>query len=244
MILFSVFFFFSFFVLLYYCVLILSNKTRSINRRTVSFTDALMNTSSSPSLNSDVQSALVDAVPVLLQLVQEFGLESILQFNPQQKPEPLITNFMDVNWQYNDPPNPRDAAIGPQAYDNHLYYSFGGVAAANEAAYLTSICNLNRIQADAALGDSPLWFGEWGLPTQFNATNEFLFKWADAQKLAYSQGAGWLFWNFKVERSQLAGDLGRQWSYLEGVELGYLTKDPSKVNDPHVCDAYVNSTQS
>lgn len=52
--------------------------------------------------------------------------------------------------------------------------------------------DLNRVQADAALGDSPLWFGEWGLPTQFNATDDFLFMWADAQKLAYSQGAGWI----------------------------------------------------
>jgi hypothetical protein len=29
---------------------------------------------------------------------------------------------MDILWQYNDPPNPSDAAIGPQAYDHHLYY--------------------------------------------------------------------------------------------------------------------------
>jgi hypothetical protein len=33
---------------------------------------------------------------------------------------------------------------------------------------------------------------EWGLPTQFNATDAFLYKWADSQKLAYSQGAGWI----------------------------------------------------
>ena len=52
--------------------------------------------------------------------------------------------------------------------------------------------DLQRVQADAAVGDSPLWFGEWGLPTQFNATDDFLFKWADAQKLAYSQGTGWI----------------------------------------------------
>lgn len=32
---------------------------------------------------------------------------------------------MDINWQNNNPPNPADAAIGPQGYDNHLYYSFG-----------------------------------------------------------------------------------------------------------------------
>jgi hypothetical protein len=29
---------------------------------------------------------------------------------------------MDILWQYNDPSNPADAAIGPQSYDHHLYY--------------------------------------------------------------------------------------------------------------------------
>lgn len=63
-----------------------------------------------------------------------------------------------------------------------------------------------------------------------------------------------------MEISDAAGDLARQWcdivshrlvyvsdansrlcrrSYLEGVRRGYLTKDPSQLNDPHVCDAYV-----
>lgn len=32
---------------------------------------------------------------------------------------------MDMTWQYNNPPNPADAKDGPQAYDDHLYYSFG-----------------------------------------------------------------------------------------------------------------------
>lgn len=52
--------------------------------------------------------------------------------------------------------------------------------------------DLGRVQADAASGNTPLWFGEWGLPTQFNATDDFLCKWADAQKLAYSQSNGWI----------------------------------------------------
>ena len=56
-----------------------------------------------------------------------------------------------------------------------------------------------------------MWFGEWGLPTQFNATDEFLNKWADAQKMAYSKGAGWIFWNFKIEISELEGDTAREW---------------------------------
>lgn len=33
---------------------------------------------------------------------------------------------------------------------------------------------------------------EWGLPTQFQATDSFLRQWADAQKLAYSKGKGWI----------------------------------------------------
>ena len=37
-----------------------------------------------------------------------------------------------------------------------------------------------------------MWVGEWAISTNFNATDDFLRKWADAQKLAYSQGAGWL----------------------------------------------------
>jgi hypothetical protein len=33
-----------------------------------------------------------------------------------------LVSFMDVNWQHNNPANPAAAAIGPQGYDNHLYY--------------------------------------------------------------------------------------------------------------------------
>jgi len=190
----------------------------------------LPNVNISAVFNAEVRSVLLDTVPILLKL----GIKGL-----SRRKDQLITNFMDINWQFDNPANPSAAAIGPQGYDNHLYYSFGGVADPNEDAYLTSICNLQRIQADAALGNSPLWFGEWGLPTQFNATDAFLFKWADAQKLAYSQGAGWLFWNFKVEKSKLAGNLSRQWSYLDGVELGFLTKDPSKVHNSSVCAPYI-----
>jgi len=190
--------------------------------------------------DSQVVDALVNTAVILAQLASD----SEIQFDIGKScegHEPLVTNFMDVNWQYDDPPNPADAALGPQAYDNHLYYSFGGVADPTPEAYLQSICNLNRVQADATLGDSPLWFGEWGLPTQFHATDEFLQQWADAQKLAYSEGAGWIFWNFKVENSVLANNISREWSYIEGVNLGYLTKDPSQVHNASVCDGFINS---
>jgi hypothetical protein len=33
---------------------------------------------------------------------------------------------------------------------------------------------------------------EWALTAEFNTTDKFLRRWADAQKLAYSKGAGWI----------------------------------------------------
>ncbi|KAI9464641.1 glycoside hydrolase family 5 protein [Boletus coccyginus] len=211
------------------------------------FTAALGDTCSSPLFNAQVTAAIQDAIRILLDIAFECGLGEVFTSSPFQcKKSSLVTNFMDIGWQYNNPSNPANAAIGPQGYDNHLYYSFGGVADANPDAYMKSICNLQRIQTDAALGNSPLWFGEWGLPTQFNATNEFLYKWADAQKWAYSKSAGWIFWNFKTEISGLTNgtQLARQWSYLEGVKMGFLTKNPADYNDPNVCAPYINGTNS
>ncbi|KAL0576743.1 hypothetical protein V5O48_005233 [Marasmius crinis-equi] len=188
----------------------------------------------------EVIQAVFDALPIVLEISRDLSYDvSFLHFDgrkPNRKP--LISNFMDVNWQYNNPSNPADAALGPQDYDNHLYYVFGGVADPVPEAYLIHICNLDRVQNDAAKGNSPLFFGEWGLPTQFEATDEFLSKWADAQKMAYSKGAGWIFWNFKVE----PGPNDREWSYLDGLRRGYFTKDPSAYHDPHVCDPYVGKT--
>jgi len=58
--------------------------------------------------------------------------------------------------------------------------------------FLTSIADRNDTQKDALLGNAPLWFGEFALSTEFSATDEFLCKWADAQKFKYSQSNGWL----------------------------------------------------
>ncbi|KZT69273.1 glycoside hydrolase family 5 protein [Daedalea quercina L-15889] len=212
---------------------------------TSNFTEALGQVANASTVfNADVRAALAAAAPILAELAAQLSVPALLDVDLGSGVDrtSLVTTFMDINWQYDDPPNPADAAIGPQGYDNHLYYNYGGVADPDPTAYMESICNLQRVQADAALGDTPLWFGEWGLPTQFNATDEFLYMWADAQKLAYSEGQGWIFWNFKVEQSEVAGNLSRQWSYIEGVNLGYLTKDPADYHNASVCDPYVTSS--
>jgi hypothetical protein len=196
------------------------------------FQESMKSVVSSGNFNFEVSLALKEALRIIIKLefVPDVTFNKILL---QQ--DLLYTNFMDINWQYGNPSNPADAAIGPQIYDNHLYYSFGGVADPNETAYLQHICNLDRIEADAALGNTPLFFGEWALSTQFSPSDSFLRKWADAQKMAYSKGAGWIFWNFKMEKTSSEN---RQWSYFEGLERGYFTWDPSDYNDPDVCKPY------
>ncbi|KAF9653334.1 glycoside hydrolase family 5 protein [Thelephora ganbajun] len=191
--------------------------------------------------SDEVKSVLMDSAPVLFQMVLKYGGLEMLHGFLRPGKEPLTTNFMDMNWQWGDRSNPADAKDGPQTYDNHLYYSFGGVADPTPESYLTHICNLDRIQRDAAVRNTPLWFGEWSISTNFGASDEFLKKWADAQKLAYSKSAGWIFWNFKLEDSASANGLQRQWSYYKGVELGYLTEDPAAYNDPNVCAGYVKA---
>ncbi|KIL57356.1 glycoside hydrolase family 5 protein [Amanita muscaria Koide BX008] len=199
----------------------------------LNFTLTVQNT-----FNSEVISALKDSISVIVEMSITYGLSGLSGLFPTASRTPLNTAFMDVNWQYNNPSNPADAAIGPQIYDNHLYYSFGGVADANPTAYLKSMCNLQRVQTDAAMRNSPLVFGEWSLATQFEATDDFLRQWADAQKMTYSKGAGWIFWSFKIENSPTASNFTRVWSYFEGLSRGYLTKDPSAYFNPNVCDGY------
>ena len=54
------------------------------------------------------------------------------------------------------------------------------------------IPDLERLETATAINNTPLWFGEWAISTNFPATDEFMKKWADAQKLMYSQSAGWI----------------------------------------------------
>ena len=84
------------------------------------------------------------------------------------------------------------------------------------------IPDLKSIEEDALLGNTPLWFGglsccvqlrsailtaysiEWSLTTGFPASDQFLKKFADAQKRAFSKGAGWLVSDLKNGESQFS----------------------------------------
>ncbi|KAM5534496.1 hypothetical protein V8D89_011828 [Ganoderma adspersum] len=211
------------------------NRTLLSSNFTTAFTGILVD---SPHINPEVKQAVLDSGPILMGLSQTmgFGLPTAGAPSLPSLREPLVTNFMDSTWQNNRGPNPADAADGPAGYDYHLYFSYGGGPAANEEAYLYAICNMPIVRTDAARGESPLWFGEWSLATNFDATDAFLQRWADAQKFAFSKGQGWIFWNFKMEES--TEPWVRQWDYLGAVRLGYMTKDPSQFNDPNVCARY------
>ncbi|KAI9594786.1 glycoside hydrolase superfamily [Syncephalis fuscata] len=50
---------------------------------------------------------------------------------------------------------------------------------------------------------------------------QWLKRFTEVQMDTFEAGAGWFFWNFKTEREP-------QWSYLKGVEQGWIPKDPSK----------------
>ncbi|KIM51922.1 glycoside hydrolase family 5 protein [Scleroderma citrinum Foug A] len=207
------------------------------------FTVAMHGACQSNIFNQEVTAALLEAIPMLVNIGLSYDLQDILTLSPFNchGKEPIVTNFMDVTSQYNNSPNPADAAIGPQAYDHHVYYSFQGVADANSESYLTTICNDQHVQQAAALGNTPMWFGEWAISTNFDPTDEFLNDWADAQKWVYSKSAGWIFWSFKIEVTEFHA---RTMSYLEGLRRGYLTKDPSQYHNPNVCAPYIKTSTS
>ncbi|EJD55088.1 glycoside hydrolase family 5 protein [Auricularia subglabra TFB-10046 SS5] len=188
------------------------------------------------STSAGVRRALRTAQPMLVTLIYAHGARVTKIYN---KRTPLWTNFMDVSWQRSGAPNPADAkdAYGPQSYDNHIYYNFGGVTTHSESAYMKHLCNLDRLAKATSVRNTPLWFGEWSLATGFNASDAFLKKWADAQKTMYAASSGWIFWSFKIGEGQAEQ---KQWDYFEALRRGYFTKSPSAVWDKNVCNAYKN----
>ncbi|KAI6160413.1 glycoside hydrolase family 5 protein [Pisolithus thermaeus] len=217
------------------------NPNLPVSLPTTNFTATLQQACSLSLFDADVVDALLDAIPILSGIGLQYGFTDTLTSEPfNSGRSPLVTNFMDISWQYDNPPNPANAAIGPQGYDNHLYYS------GNKCMFIINLSDLQRIQNDTVLGDSPLWFGEWGLATQCDASDSFLKQWGDAQKWAYGQSAGWIYWNFKAEISNLTNgrELARQWSYLEALNMDLLPQNAASYYDDNVCQPYINETSS
>ncbi|KZT58409.1 glycoside hydrolase family 5 protein [Calocera cornea HHB12733] len=205
-----------------------------------------------------VTNGLAAAIPIILELTLELGLElpllesflpplnfgSLSQLLNGRAAECLATNFMNRDWQYSNDPsdpvvNPADAAKGPQVYDNHLYFCYGGVAPeATAESYLETICNVQRTEQSAAIGDAPMFFGEWSLCTNFDSDNAFLQQWSDSQKLIYGQSAGWIFWSLKMANDSASSPI--QWSYLDAVAAGVMTEDPTAFFNPDICAPYTS----
>jgi hypothetical protein len=115
----------------------------------------------------------------------------------------------------------------------------------SEAAYQGT--DFPRFANNAAFGvpSSDLFVGEWWIAPQFGTGSKTQIKdFADAQKLRYSTGAGWFFWNFKIEAGTDVwndGDLlqGVLRDYVQSVKAGYLPRDPKKLWNSKVCDQWV-----
>ena len=123
-----------------------SSQMQSNNVTSALIAAANDKTSPSDIFTSEVRSALLDAIPVIVKMGSDFFAGSLHDFKSEtanSQREPLVTrwvavssiednnnnsdlphSFMDINWQFNSPANPADAAIGPQAYDDHLYYGY------------------------------------------------------------------------------------------------------------------------
>lgn len=100
--------------------------------------------------------------------------------------------------------------------------------------------------------------GEWAISTNFTTTDDFLRKFGDAQKMVYSQGAGWMFWNWKVDSDAMVpkqkmwcGKSHCIWleghdalislpfrSYRDALASGVLTPQPGHYFDVDVCAPY------
>ena len=156
--------------------------------------------------------------------------------------------------------------------------------------------DLDRIEKDAALGNSPLFFGGrlhllrpsfsltgtqkngvWprnstrrtssctnGPMHRSSRTTNLQVGWCVKYYLSSIPSYDWPLSSFGISKSRhqnwraISPGNGLclvEWlirmvmcrflrSYFEGVKRGYLTRDPSKVNDPHVCDPYINSAAS
>ena len=97
------------------------NSITNLVQSTGNLTEALLQAGTTT--NGTVIEALVAAAPMLVYVAEELGISDLLTAISAYDHTPLTTTFMDAGWQSDQGANPADAADGPQAYDNHLYYS-------------------------------------------------------------------------------------------------------------------------
>ncbi|PLW39027.1 hypothetical protein PCANC_00508 [Puccinia coronata f. sp. avenae] len=160
----------------------------------------------------------------------------------------LATMAMPKRWQWKGDGNSMaNHTLGPAAYDDHMYFAFGGVADPNITSYLTTMCNQQHYQQAKELGETVYGHGEFSLAVNFNATHDDLRAWGDAQRFMYNQEHFWTFWTFRmgqVMEPKLNQSQVETWSYLGAVEAGVWPKDPSQYYNPSICAPYhLNSTK-
>ncbi|MBW0519570.1 hypothetical protein O181_059285, partial [Austropuccinia psidii MF-1] len=160
----------------------------------------------------------------------------------------ITTIAMSKRWQWAGPAASMvPHTIGPAGYDDHMYYSFGGVAEANFDSYMQTMCNQDHLAQAQKRNEIPYGHGEFSLATNFNATDDQLRAWGDAQRFRFSQENYWTFWSFRLgapTEPDLTPQFIKQWSYLQAVESGVWPREPSEYFNPSVCEPYTNNTQN
>ncbi|POV99647.1 hypothetical protein PSTT_13643 [Puccinia striiformis] len=164
----------------------------------------------------------------------------------------LATMAMPKRWQWKGNSNSMaNYTLGPAAYGDHMYFAYGGVAGPNITSYVTTVCALPYYEQAKEVGEVPYGHSEFSLATNFNATNDDLRAWGDAQRWTYNKEHFWTFWNFRlgqVSEPKLAQRTVETWSYLGAVEAGLWPRDPSQYFNPSICapqsGPHLNSTRS
>ncbi|EGG11607.1 family 5 glycoside hydrolase [Melampsora larici-populina 98AG31] len=142
-----------------------------------------------------------------------------------------------TQWQ-NDAASMAPHALGPRAYDDHLYFAYGGVAKnATYDSYLDTICSFDRIETAKANGEAEYGMGEFSLATNFDVTLPELKGWGDAQKFYNFKTLYRTFWTFRIEDPTTPDrvSLANQWSYFRAIDLGLLPDQPSQLFNTSIC---------
>lgn len=160
----------------------------------------------------------------------------------------ITTMALPKTWQWqNDSASMAPHVLGPRAYEDHLYFAYGGVAKnATYGSYLDTICAFDRVEIAKANGEVPYGMGEFSLATNFDATLAELRGWGDAQKFYHKKTSFWTFWTFRIE-DPIGPDalkFAHQWSYLKGVDDGLIPPQPSHMFNASICQGRENKSNS